>query len=921
MVPDLHWRWLKRTAFAPLLLILSYAQANWAATFSGYHGESNTIPSDATTPALALSSAQITAVSADDALSHSVAVTGNGRFAQMRFVQTIDELDTSVSRINIGWIGRGVNAKTSGSPDDGATLYIWNYATSSYQALAASPDTEAEVSLGGSVTTNAADFIGGALEDTITVLVSTSSRSSGNQALSLITDYISIEVTLQVVDHFLISHNNYGINCANETVTVQPIDANGDVIVDYAGTIVLDTQSGNGSWIATSGNGNLVDAVANDGLATYAFSGTETMPVSFTLQYPSGTAVFDIDAYVSGDAAIRDDDSEGNMTFAASGFTVTANQLSNPPPNPINDPIQNQVSGTLFNLHIAAYGITATDSECGIIEAYDGNKNLNFWMDYQNPVSGTLTPTVDATSIAASEATSVQQGVVFTQGRAVVQAKYKDVGQIQINMKDDNPAVQPNVIQGSTNPFVVKPDRLRITQVQRADLTANPAAVDENGVVFAAAGENFIVTVEVRDAENSLTPNFGNETSAEELELVHTLIAPAMGVSGTLANAGSFSVTATPGRFENTSVNWNEVGIINLSPQIFGDNDYLGTGSVAGVVSGNVGRFIPHRLSIADNTPALANGTGGWDCSFTYQSQPFGFAVGLEPEFTLTAESVSGTVANNYGIAYWKLSGELANRSYANVAVGAGGSFAEYDVTSTALLAGENDYDGQGTLTVLGDELVYNKAALLPTATDIPFTADVSMTLPAADLTDADGACYDPDDDGTCDDYSIPSLTSPPDIRFGRLVLDNAYGPETLALPMGLRAEHWDTLGAGQDFVVNTLDNNALCSGTTLVDAPPGPPQWGEFLLAAYTENLAAGETTPTYNAMVDGEGNLELSASGAGNYGSVTVTIDLTAMPWLRFPFEGVAGGDLDPKALAYFGQYRGNDQIIYWREQIPVP
>lgn len=921
MVPDLHWRWLKRTAFAALLLILSYAQANLAATFSGYDGESNTVPNDATTPAGALSGAQITAVSADDALSHSVAVTGNGRYAQMRFVQTIDAPDTSASQIDIGWIGRGVNAKTSGSSDDGAAIYIWNYASGSYQALAVSADTEAEVSLGGIVATNAADFIGGAAEDTVTVLVSTSSRSSGNKNLTLITDYISIEILLQELDHFLISHDNYGINCASETITLQPIDANGDVIVDYAGTVVLDTQSGSGSWVATSGNGNLVDAVANDGLATYEFSGTETMPVRFTLQYPSGTAVFDIDAYVSGDTAIRDDDTEGNMTFAASGFTVTANQLNNPPPNPINDPIQNQIAGTQFNVHIAAYGTTATDSDCGIIEAYEGNKNLNFWVDYQNPASGTLTPTVDVTSIAASEAASAQQGVVFIQGRAVVQARYKDVGQIQINIKDENPAIQPNVIQGSTNPFVVKPDELRITQVQRADLTANPAAVDENGVVFVEAGEDFIVTLEVRDAENDLTPNFGNETPAEELEILHTLIAPAAGVSGALANSSSFSVTATPGRFENSSVNWNEVGIINLSPQISGDNDYLGAGPVPGVASGNVGRFIPHRFAITDNTPALANGTGGWDCSFTYQSQPFGFAAGLEPEFTLTAESVASTVTSNYGLAYWKLSGELANRSYANAAVGVGGSFAEYDVTAVALLAGETDYDGQGTLTVLGDELVYNKAALLPTAIDIPFTADVSLTLPAADLTDNDGVCYDPNDDGTCDDYSIPSLSSPPDIRFGRLVLDNAYGPETLALSMGLRTEHWDTLGAGQDFVVNTLDNNAFCSGTTLVDAPPGPPQWGEFLLAAYTENLAVGETTPTYNVMVEGEGDLELSASGAGNYGSVTVTIDLTAMPWLRFPFEGVAGGDLDPKALAYFGQYRGNDQIIYWREQIPVP
>ncbi|GEM_PF-3397611 len=889
--------------------------------FRGYDGESPNIPSNATSPTRALSQGELRAVSANDTSGHSVDVTHNGRYAQMRFVLTIDEPDSSVSEINVSWIGQGINAKATGNAPDGASLYIWNYASGAYQSLATSADTEAQVSLGGTVTTNAADFIGGAAQDTITVLVSTNSKSSGNQDLTLITDYINIEITLQVVDHFLISHDNYGINCAVETVTLQPIDSNGDVIVDYAGAVVLDTQSASGSWVATNGNGNLVDAVANDGLATYEFSGNETMPVSFTLQYQSGASVFDIDAYVSGDAAIRDDDTEGSMSFSPSGFTVTASQLNNPPPDPVNDPIHNQLAGTLFSVHIAAYGSTATDAECGIIEAYSGDKNLSFWVDYQDPGSGTRTPEVDANSIAAAEIFSAQQATTFSQGQAVVQVKYKDVGQIQINIKDDNPMIQPNLIQGSTNPFVVKPARLVITSVQRADSTLNPAAIDENGAVFVEAGEAFIVTLEVRDSENDLTPNFGNESSSEGLELNHTLVAPAAGVPGALIGSASFIRTGIDGEFENTDVNWNEVGIIDLLPQISGDHDYMGAGAVPGVASGNVGRFIPHRFVITDNTPRLTSGTGSWDCAFTYQSQPFGFETGQEPEFTLTAEAVSATVTSNYGLDYWKLSGELTHRSYANAAVGVGGSFAEYDVTSEAILTDENNYDGQGILTVFGDELVYNKTALLPAAIDIPFTADVSMTLAAGDLTDNDGVCYDPDDDRICDDYLIVSLDSPPGIRFGRFVLDNAFGPEMLPLKIQMRTEHWDTLGIDQDFVVNTLDNNAACSGTILADTPPGPPRWGDFLLSTYTENLSEGEIAPTYNYMVDGEGFLDISAAGAGNDGSVTVTIDLAVMPWLRFPFDGVTSGDLDPEALAYFGQYRGSDRVIYWREQIPIP
>ncbi len=67
-------------------------------------------------------------------------------------------------------------------------------------------------------------------------------------------------------------------------------------------------------------------------------------------------------------------------------------------------------------------------------------------------------------------------------------------------------------------------------------------------------------------------------------------------------------------------------------------------------------------------------------------------------------------------------------------AAGVGGRFAECDITSEMLLTDENNYDGQGILTVFGDELVYNKTALLPAAIDISFTADVSMFLVAVAL-------------------------------------------------------------------------------------------------------------------------------------------------------------------------------------------
>ncbi len=52
--------------------------------------------------------------------------------------------------------------------------------------------------------------------------------------------------------------------------------------------------------------------------------------------------------------------------------------------------------------------------------------------------------------------------------------------------------------------------------------------------------------------------------------------------------------------------------IDDLLPQISGDHDYRGAGAAPGIVSGNVGRFIPHRFVITDNTPRFTNGTSSW---------------------------------------------------------------------------------------------------------------------------------------------------------------------------------------------------------------------------------------------------------------------------------------------------------------------
>ena len=87
------------------------------------------------------------------------------------------------------------------------------------------------------------------------------------------------------------------------------------------------------------------------------------------------------------------------------------------------------------------------------------------------------------------------------------------------------------------------------------------------------------------------------------------------------------------------------------------------------------------------------------------------------------------------------------------------------------------------------------------------------------------------------------------------------------------------------------------------------------------------GSSDMSFNGtLVNGSGQFSFSAPGlasAGNdhTGSIGVVVDLGTTPWLRFNWDASADGSLEdaPLKTATFGQYRGNDRIIYWREVLP--
>ncbi|MCL6414986.1 LamG domain-containing protein [Aestuariirhabdus sp. Z084] len=718
-----------------------------------------------------------------------------------------------------------------------------------------------------------------------------------------------------VVDHFTLSHANSAIFCdsGGVLVTVSARDLQDNVVDDYTGEITLDTQTGRGEWSLAQGSGSFANGASDDGLATYQFATGDLGIAQFLLVYNDGTPTVPLPAnvtlrvYQTDDPGIRDDGTSGSIAYTPDGFTLTANRLPNPPSAPLDKQIPTQVAGIDFDMHIAAFGQTEDDPQCGVIESYEGSKDLSLWMTRSNPVAGPIVVTRAGTPLGDGETAATIHRINFAQGQAVLGSlNYKDVGDLRIGASE---GTLP--IRGESENFVVRPYELRVSSIAETANASNvnpspqpPTPVSANDALFVAAGDPVTVMVDSLDADGDITPSFGAE--GEEVGFDTSLLQPSGGVNPGLVDLGG---TITGGSYEGQQ-RWDEVGSLSVQAKVL-DGNYLGIGltETRSILRDSVavGRFVPAYFDINANTPALSNGESGWACAFTYQGQPFGFQT--DPVITVTAYSRVNSVTLNYGNNLWKLTGNLDGRSYTDEA-GLGGDLQVDSSATSVSLAGANNFDGLGTLTISDELLSYEKNAIRPAANDIPFSALLSLGLAAEDLMDNDGVCYRGAGGSgvNCESFDISGITGT-QIRFGRLHIESAFGPEVLPLDLPVRIQQWDNLSGQLGFVDNTSDS---CTQLSPI------PSVSDFSiqLSDYSGNLGAGETVPAWPGFIAGAGALNLSAPGNGNEGSVRVELVAPAgNDWLLYDWFSL-GVPANPSAVATFGVFRGEQPMIYRRE-----
>ncbi|MCF6266308.1 MAG: LamG domain-containing protein [Desulfuromusa sp.] len=664
-------------------------------------------------------------------------------------------------------------------------------------------------------------------------------------------------------DHLRIEHTGVGLTCQHSDITLRACSdaaCTSESVAPVTVTMIPATANPP-TWI---------------GGDTQTFTGhqsfqlRETLPGAVTLGLANPNPI-PANGYKCFDSGVEGD---CYINFYDSGFIFAVPDLTS--------------GQTSSSISIQAVRMDDTTQACIADGGFaNANKTVNFWSTYVNPASGTEQISLSGTNIAvASPGTGVSLN--FDANAATnFTVNYPDAGQMQLNARYDGiGAEEAGLVMLGADSFIARPVGLCI---YTDDAGAECAAGNGSCSVFKRVDEVFNLKVKgvcwesTGDTDycsgNSTTQNF----QLSSIPLTHTLVTPSGGSAGNISVPSINVAAADNGEHVISNQTVSEVGVYTFTAT---PPNYLGA-FLPVATSANIGRFTPdHFVTSVVNNGVLQDGCSG----FTYTGQSFSYAAPDFPEMLITATGSAGNATVNYRDDFVKLTDPATQISMPAVNADASNLGADtvtlLNITWTPAASSLNA-NGDGTLnfTLGADQFTYMRD---PNALVAPFTSDIQLSV--VSISDSDGISA----------TGLPRLFLPAgtDIRYGRMQLQNAYGPETLPLTIPVLTEYYN----GSGFVLNSLDNCSAYASLNLT-------------FSNYQGHLASGDTTVSGNGILfSGLGNsLSLSASGVGNDGSVDLLYDLDAsgLSWLK------PGGN-NPTAKATFGIFKGNQRLIYMRESV---
>ena len=697
------------------------------------------------------------------------------------------------------------------------------------------------------------------------------------------------------IHHYEIVHDGNGLTCAAETVTLKAC------IDDSCAN--LSTESVTLDFLV---DGALVSAPTFTGSTDISFNNTDVETVTLSVA----------NATVSASDPVVCDDGVGascNMVFSNAGFRFLYGDSN-------SETLPNQVSGTVFPEELKLQALKDNNGVCEGI--FTGSNNIDLSQQNVTPTSPAgLNFTINSSSIA-KHPSFTNTGLNFgADSIAIIPTPiYHDAGQIRLHA---NYNVGGITLTGSSDPFWVSPAELVVSATSGS--TVLNGASSSAGPTH-AAGENFTLTVSAKNSLGVVTPNYS--PGEIELKLERTGPTPTLtgSVNGDLTYAAGATLSASVGStfqdvtFTNFSsgvstfngAQYSEVGLLNLDVQ---DSDYGHVGITIPAEAINIGRFVPDHFeqTIVTNGSFLATCNIGTTFAYSGQTDEATGLIGAisyltKPVLAIIARNKQGDITQNY-----YEDGQGTSNDYMKLAAAGVGVTAPtldevargVDTTLLPLTANMNTGTlSQNDLTTLTpadnplprgvlhyqfselDNFFYNRSA---NALVAPFNSDIDFSI--ATIIDSDNVNVDIA-------KMVDASPTGVEIRFGRLVLENSFGPEISSLPQPMQIEHFD----GTNYIVSENNNcvtydasNIMLSNISLNPALTGA--------AGGNGNFIGGETRA-----------VELTAPGAGNTGEIGVVY--STFEWLKFDWGNTGSYDQNPSAIATFGLYRGNDRIISWRE-----
>ena len=709
--------------------------------------------------------------------------------------------------------------------------------------------------------------------------------------------------------------------CEPADVIIRARDAANNTISDYSGTVNLTTSSGNGNWTFVSADGTLSPQpdIDDNGQAQYSFVNSDNGEITLGLSNRRANAL----TVTVGDAVGGQSGTSSVIQFRENAFVITQNDS-------LGDDF---VAGRNHQLKVQAIRRDSTTEECGLVTGYNGNIDLKGWIQRTGADPGGASPGLaggaGTDTMPNTEPANNNTILAFNQGVATPQWLTTDVGRYALNLKDDSSGIvvdengDPRPVVGASQEWTVRPFGFHVS------VARNPGASSAIGPFFLAAGRPFDLTVravvhEVGDdsddngipddhtvADPTANADLSNNTTTNAFgdgpPLTVGLAADLVAHPSSPANpglSGAVSASSFTNGEATVSASYLEVGSISIIGDIGGS--YLGRSATVIGRSGYVGRFHPELF-----TAQAMDGSFATECNgFVYSGQVHDYDLAPVVEITPRAHDAAGTgpLVSNYRENWQRLRKEDVSRIFPTEDAdnGLDVTVGSVDATLTPLGDGRMDY-------VFGDDeytYVKNQSSLMG-----PFASDLVIQIDRID--DGDAQLEPSQNPVELNPVGVP-------IRYGRLQLENAFGPETLPLLIPMRAEYWD----GNRFVLNEEENGFMTSECWQYN-PSGlevdgsrlelnPGSVANNISADDTFGLDMGQPDPGMDPGGPDDGRIRLKSKsdelqpGDQNEEGVRFIVPI----WLQGDFDG--NGSLEnPSALATFGVYRGNDRVIYWQER----